>query len=122
VSARFMRVFELVADRWNDEDLAAEDAHSRVDEWERLTHGITRNGDPIENARRADGLIDLFPEIAVAADYPCGCGDNGLLPEPIFNVIMHLNDSHSPRGALTILESAEPWTREQIAQWVEEVL
>lgn len=120
VSDRLEKIFELVAGGWTSEDAAWEDARGRLAEWEELTHDISLSGDTRANARRADGLLDIFPEIAVAADYPCGC--DALYPEPIFNIIMHLNDSHGEGGTITALKALSPWTRDDIADWVQREL
>lgn len=68
-----------------------------------------------DNALRASDLAQLFPELLKAVSVPCECPIRSAL---LYAMIIHLNDNHADENYYGLT----PWTREQIAQWVEEVL
>jgi hypothetical protein len=66
-----------------------------------------------KNARRARELVYFFPDLLRRTVSPCEC----LFQGPLYRVIIHLNDRHGAESFRGLV----PWTREQIAQWVDEV-
>jgi hypothetical protein len=68
--------------------------------------------------RLARELLRVMPGLRVPVDYPCSCGVKASRLDTVQTVIIHLNDRHHPtKGAL----KGDPWSRERIAQWTEEL-
>lgn len=91
------------------------------------THGavmppsVDTTGDPAASspapayedyAGLANEMSRYIPDIRKKVKYPCTCGEMG----SIWYVIQHLNDDHHPNS-----EPDDPWTRERIADWLDEV-
>lgn len=64
-------------------------------------------------------LARHIPDIHKQVKSPCKCKNykNGA----IYYVIQHLNDFHHPKKKVNGLRIRETWTREQIADWLDEV-
>ena len=52
---------------------------------------------------------------------PCSCRKTKKDFVSIWNLIQHLNDDHHPKKKINGLRRKDIWTRERIADWLDEV-
>lgn len=64
-------------------------------------------------------LAEHIPDIRKVVESPCAC--KGYTGGQIWNVIQHLNDDHHPEKRVRGLRVKDRWTRERIADWLDEV-
>src|SRR5690606_12047483 len=71
------------------------------------------------HARLASELSKHIPDIRKQVKGPCDCKQyqNG----QIWSLIQHLNDAHHPKAKKHGLPIEDIWTRERIADWLDEV-
>lgn len=72
-----------------------------------------------EYARLAQQLARHIPDIRKNVKSPCNCVK--YTHGEIFYVIQHLNDFHHPDIKVLLPKTRQRWTREQIADWLDEV-
>jgi hypothetical protein len=72
----------------------------------------------VGHERLARELLRVMPGLRASVPFPCSCGKTAPAKNSVQAVIIHLNDRHHPtKGAL----KDDPWSRERIAQWTEEL-
>ena len=72
-------------------------------------------------ASLSEELARHIPDIRKRVRMPCSCGKVKVTPAPIWDVIQHLNDDHHPKKKINGLRRKDIWTRERIADWLDEV-
>lgn len=74
------------------------------------------------NAARVWRLSESRPELFRQSSYPCDCyeGCRGVT-DALYNVIMHLNDEHTEFDT-AVGTTDELWSRDRIANWLDEVV
>jgi hypothetical protein len=72
----------------------------------------------VGHERLARELLRVMPGLRATVPFPCSCGKEAPAKNSVQAVIIHLNDRHHPtKGSL----KGDPWDRERIAQWTEEL-
>lgn len=69
----------------------------------------------------SEELARHIPDIYKRVRLPCSCGKVKTSHARIWNVIQHLNDDHHPKKKINGLRRKDIWTRERIADWLDEV-
>lgn len=72
-------------------------------------------------ASLSEELARYIPDIRKRVRMPCSCGRTKVTPAQIWDVIQHLNDDHHPKKKINGLRRKDIWTRERIADWLDEV-
>lgn len=72
-------------------------------------------------ASLSEELARYIPDIRKRVRMPCSCGRTKVIPAQIWDVIQHLNDDHHPKKKINGLRRKDIWTRERIADWLDEV-
>lgn len=69
----------------------------------------------------SEELARHIPDIRKRVRPPCSCGKVKASHVPIWDVIQHLNDDHHPKRKVNGRLRKDIWTRERIADWLDEV-
>lgn len=72
-------------------------------------------------ASLSEELAQYIPDIHKRVRMPCSCGKTKVTRAQIWDVIQHLNDDHHPKKKINGLRRKDIWTRERIADWLDEV-
>ena len=83
------------------------------------SEGVGKVQQPEEYARLASKLSQHIPDIRKFVKSPCGC--KGMSGSQIWSLIQHLNDHHHPDRKVNGRRIKDVWTRERIADWLDEV-
>lgn len=69
----------------------------------------------------SEELARHIPDIRKRVPMPCSCRKTKKDFVSIWNLIQHLNDDHHPKKKINGLRRKDIWTRERIADWLDEV-